>query len=433
MNILIALIVFSILVLFHEFGHFIMAKAVGIGVTEFSLGLGPRIFSFGKGETKYSLKAIPFGGSCAMVGEDEEDTSPNAFYSKSVWARLLVVVAGPLFNIILAFLLSLFLVGFGGINTAQIYQVTKGSAAEQAGITIWEDSLVAINGKKITMGRELMLYLLNHPLGDDPVTVTVRNQAGEERTLTLDTKISGFLMGISYLPSQEPAALSEISAGSAAEKAGLKAGDVIVGINGTTIGNGVEMEAYLSNNPFDGSPLALEVLREGQQISLTLTPEAYEGHDLGFQAYYVYDEWDGNLLTLAGAALREVRFWLHYTLVTLKMLFSGQLGVKELSGPVGIVNTIGMAVESGMESGGAGVAALNVLTLTVVLSANLGVMNLFPFPALDGGRILFMIFEIIFRKPLPRKVEGAIHMAGFALLMLLMIFVLVNDILRLFT
>ena len=117
-GIIIAIVVFSILVLFHEFGHFIMAKAVGIGVTEFSLGMGPRILSFVKGGTRYSLKAFPFGGSCAMVGEDDpEEIAPNSFGSRPAWARFLVVFAGPAFNIILAFVASLFLLGCGGINT----------------------------------------------------------------------------------------------------------------------------------------------------------------------------------------------------------------------------------------------------------------------------------------------------------------------------
>ena len=114
-SILIAVLVFSVLVLFHEFGHYILAKAVGIGVVEFSLGMGPRILSFTKGETRYSWKAIPFGGSCAMVGEDEDDTAPNAFNSKPAWARFLVVLAGPAFNVILALILSFFLIGMNYI------------------------------------------------------------------------------------------------------------------------------------------------------------------------------------------------------------------------------------------------------------------------------------------------------------------------------
>ena len=140
-SILIAVLVFSLLVLFHEFGHFIVAKAVGVGVTEFSLGLGPRILSFQKGETRYSWKAIPFGGSCPMVGEDEDEEKPpaNSFNAKPAWARFLVVLAGPAFNVILAFVLSFFLIGMGGINTSQVSSVTRNGPAEKAGIEAWKD------------------------------------------------------------------------------------------------------------------------------------------------------------------------------------------------------------------------------------------------------------------------------------------------------
>ena len=431
-SILIAVLVFSVLVLFHEFGHYILAKAVGIGVVEFSLGMGPRILSFTKGETRYSWKAIPFGGSCAMVGEDEDDPAPNAFNSKPAWARFLVVLAGPAFNVVLALILSFFLIGMGGINTNTIHQVTKGSAAEQAGITAWEDSLISINGKKIAMGRDFLLYTLSHPLDGSDVTVTVRNKAGEERTYTLDPKVSGYRIGISYTNSEAPAALSAITAESPAEKAGLKAGDIVTAINGNTITSGTAMGEYFSAHPIDGTALELTVKRGSETLTLIMTPEPYEAYDLGFQAYYVYDEWNGNIGTLLSASLREVRYWLSYVVVTLKMLFSGQVGVKDLSGPVGIVSTISTAVESGAESGGAKMAAVNVLELMVLLSVNLGVMNLLPIPALDGGRILFILYEMIFRRPVPKKAEGVIHLIGFALLMLLMVFVLFNDILRLF-
>ena len=430
-SILIAILVFSVLVLFHEFGHFIVAKAVGIGVTEFSLGMGPRILSFQKGETRYSWKAIPFGGSCAMVGEDEENQAPNAFNSKPAWARFLVVFAGPAFNVILALILSFFLIGKGGINTTTVHQVTAGSAAAKAGITAWEDSVTSINGKKIAMGRDLFLYMLSNPLDGSEVTVGLKNKAGEERTVKIDPKISGFRIGIAYTNSDGPAAISTVTEGLPAAKAGLQAGDVVTAINGSEIASGSEMAQYFQANPTDGSTLELTVKRGEEILTLNMTPEPYEDNDLGFQAYYVYEEWDGNLGTLLSSSLKEVRYWLSYVVVTLRMLFTGRVGVKDLSGPVGIVSTISTAVETGVENGGTKLAFINVLELTVLLSVNLGVMNLLPIPALDGGRILFILYELIFRKPVPRKAEGIVHLIGFALLMLLMVFVLFNDILRL--
>ena len=430
-NIIIAILVFSVLVLFHEFGHYILAKAVGIGVIEFSLGMGPRILSFERKGTRYSWKAIPFGGSCAMVGEDEEDTSPNAFGSKPAWARFLVVFAGPAFNILLAFLLSLVLVGVGGINTAAVHQVTRGSSAEKAGIEAWKDSVTAINGKKIATGRDLILYTLSNPLDGSPVEVTLR-RGGEERTVTVDPHVKGYRIGISYMADESAPALTSVTEGSPAEKAGLKTGDIVTAINGTALKNGTEMSVYLSEHPIDGSVLKIEIKRNGESLLCEMTPEPYEAEDLGFQAYYVYEPWDGNIGRLLSASLREVRYWLSYTVVSLRMLVSGRVGVRDLSGPVGIVSTIGSMVETGLENGGISEAALNVMTMMVLLSVNLGIMNLLPIPALDGGRILFILFELIFRRKVPPKAEGIIHLIGFVLLMALMVAVLFSDVLKLF-
>ncbi|MBP3729564.1 MAG: RIP metalloprotease RseP, partial [Lachnospiraceae bacterium] len=423
-GIIIAIVVFSILILFHEFGHFIMAKAVGIGVTEFSLGMGPRIISFGKGETKYSLKAFPFGGSCAMVGEDDPEViAPNSFGSKPAWARLLVVLAGPLFNIILAFFASLFLLGFGGINNALVHQVTSGSAAQKAGIETGRDEVTAINGHRITMGRELMLYLLDHPLDGSPVELELQRD-GQKRTVTLDPRVKGFRVGISYMASEEAARLTEVTAGGPADKAGLKAGDVITAINQIPIGSGTAMQQYFSEHPLEASPMVFSLQRAGEDLELTMTPEPFESNELGFMAYHVYRDWDGNLFHLFGDGFREIGYWLSYTFTSLKMLVTGRVGVREISGPVGIVSTMGQAVEAGVESGGAGMAALNVLTMMVLLSVNLGIMNLLPIPALDGGRILFILFEVIFRRPVPKKAEAVVHLIGFILLMALMVLIL---------
>lgn len=431
-GIIVAIIVFSILVLFHEFGHFIMAKAVGIGVTEFSLGMGPRIFSFGKGETKYSLKALPFGGSCAMVGEDDPDEeAPNSFGAKPAWARFLVVFAGPAFNIILAFIASLFLLGFGGINASTVHSVTPGSSAEKAGIVAWQDDVTAINGQKVTMGRELMLYLLANPLDGSPVTVTLERD-GVTREVTIDPHVKGYRVGITYIAGEDAAQLSSVTADSPAEKAGLKTGDVVLSLNGTPIASGSAMQQFFTEHPLDGAPIEFTVRRNGEDLTFTMTPDPYETNELGFEAYYVYDEWDGNILHLFRDGFRETRYWLSYTFFSLKMLVTGKVGVRDLSGPVGIVSTMGQAVEAGVESGGLGDAALNVLTMMVLLSVNLGVMNLLPIPALDGGRILFILFEMIFRKPVPRKAESIVHFIGFILLMALMAVILFSDVLKFF-
>ena len=162
MSIIFALIIFSALVLFHELGHFLLAKRGGIAVTEFSLGMGPRLFSFEKGGTRYSFKILPFGGSCMMLGEDEGITDESAFNNKSVWARISVVAAGPVFNFILAFGLSMVLIGITGYDTTRLAGVVDGYPAQAAGMEAG-DVIKSINGRKVHSYRDINWYLFTHP------------------------------------------------------------------------------------------------------------------------------------------------------------------------------------------------------------------------------------------------------------------------------
>ena len=428
MKIIIAILIFSLLILFHELGHFLLAKACGVGVTEFALGMGPKLVSWGKGETKYAIKALPFGGSCTMVGEDEENPAPNAFGNKKAWQRFLVIAAGPCFNFLLAFLCSLVFIGAGGVNKPVVYSV--GKEAAEAGIRKG-DVIRSVNGTKITLGREIPLYLYNHPL--DGTAEIVLERDGELLTKTLNTHREGWRMGISYMADESGCKLSSIAADSAAESAGLKAGDVLVSINGTKIESGKQLSAYFEEHPMDGSLLELVVMRDGEEKHFSFLPSHYETEELGFDAEYYYDETSRiGFFGLIRYSAKEVTYWIRYTLMSLRMLISGQVGMQDLSGPVGIVDTIGQAVEEGEKSGGFKDAALNVLMLMILLNANLGLMNLLPIPALDGGRLLFILIELVTGKRVPEKFEGLVHLVGFILLMALMVFVLFNDVLRLF-
>lgn len=159
MGIIVALIVFSIIILFHEFGHFLLAKKNGIGVTEFALGMGPILFSFKRGETVYAVKALPLGGSCAMVGEDTDETGENSFNSKGVWQRFSVVVAGPVFNFILAFIFAVILVGMVGYDTPSVYKVEEGGPAWEAGIRDG-DIIKEVDGRKVHLYKEFRTEVL---------------------------------------------------------------------------------------------------------------------------------------------------------------------------------------------------------------------------------------------------------------------------------
>ena len=176
MNIIIALIIFSVIVIIHELGHFLLAKKNAITVTEFSVGMGPRLFSFEKNGTKYSLKILPFGGSCLMLGEDEVVEDENSFNKKSVWARISVVVAGPIFNFILAFLLAMFVVGVVGYDPAKISNVIDGMPAKEAGL-MQGDVITKLNDENIDIYREVSAYMMfDYRGGDLDVTFLRDNQ-----------------------------------------------------------------------------------------------------------------------------------------------------------------------------------------------------------------------------------------------------------------
>lgn len=348
-SIIVAILVFGLIVLIHELGHFLFAKMNKIAVVEFSIGMGPRLLHFKKGETTYSIKLLPLGGSCMMLGEDEENPDERAFQNKSIPARMSVIAAGPIFNFILAFLLSLVLVGMSGYDITYIKEVTEGSPAYEAGMRSG-DKLLKINGEKVSMYQEYILYKLMKP--DDKM-----NQVEFSRT--------------------DP-----------------QTGNQEIQTVSVTPQYSEESKKYL--------------------IGILIAPENKKAANAGDLVKHGY---------------MEMEYDVKLTVKSLGMLFTGKASVNDLSGPVGIVVMIDDSVKAGLTV--SVVAALmNVISMCILLSANLGVMNLLPIPALDGGRLLFLIIEAIRGKRMDPEKEGLVNMISMAALMALMIFVVFNDISR---
>ena len=363
-----AVLVLGGIVLFHEFGHFLAARLFGVGVVEFSVGFGPRLLSHvsKKSGTRYSLKLFPLGGSCAMMGEleDEEteageerlentgaagkDTAGEllggSFLEQSPIARFCIIAAGPVFNFILAYVLAVVILSWAGYDAPVLVGTTEGQPAQEAGMAAG-DVITAIEGRSIHFSRDIQLYNLT--------------------------------------------------------------------------GDGSPMEvAYKRYEEASG---------RWEERSTVLTPIEISGqHYFGFQlAGYRQPVESVPRLFLYG--VYEVQFWIRSVVDSLKLMAAGRVSGDDIAGPVRIVTIIDETVEQNLSYGFVTVI-MNLFNLTVMFSANLGVMNLIPIPALDGGRLLFILIEMIFRRPVNRKIENAMILTGMALLMTFMAVVLWNDI-----
>lgn len=432
MKIIVALLIFSIIVIFHELGHFLLAKKNGICVTEFSLGMGPRIFSFKGKETRYSVKLFPIGGSCMMLGEDEDCDNPRAFNKKGVWARISVIAAGPIFNFILAFILAMFVVGMAGIDEAYVTTVMDGYPAAEAGLQKG-DLITEINGKNVDIARDIEVYFQFHPLvSDTAIEVTYERDGKEYQTKLTPQMYEKFMLGFGYTADTNPAKLSTVTEGKSLDKVGIKPGDVIVKVNDTKIPSGEALNSYFNEHPITAEPVTIVYERDGKEATVTATPESVsKAYTLGF-AYNQYREGKvTNPLTIAKYSYTEVKFWIKTTVASLGQMVTGKVSMDDIAGPVGIVNIIGDSYEAAAQVSVLAVF-LQLAYLSILLSANLGVMNLLPIPALDGGRLVFLLIEAIRGKPINPEKEGLVHTIGFIALMVFMVFVVFHDITSIF-
>ena len=426
MKIIIALLVFSVIILFHELGHFLLAKRNNIAVTEFSLGMGPRLLSTEKGGTRYSLKLFPIGGSCMMVGEDDDNTTEGSFNNASVWARISVVAAGPIFNFILAFVFAMIITSVVGYDPAKVLQVTEGSPAAEAGLQEG-DVITEFQGRHISIGRDLDSYMNLHGLQDEEISLTYKRDGKKYNIAYTADSEKRYMLGFYYMSEGEPQ-VTQVMIGSAMAEAGVMPGDIIRGINGEDVADAEGLQEYLAEHPLNGSEVTLGMERDGKVETIVATPQMTKTVDSGF-VYNIYRE-KTNFLGVMKYSAVEVRYWISSTIESLIMFVKGQFSVNDLSGPVGIIDVIGDSYEEAKEEG-AVMVWMQMLYWAILLSANLGVMNLLPIPALDGGRLVFLLIEAVRKKRLNPNVEGMIHFAGFMLLMLLMVFVMFNDFRRL--
>ncbi len=437
---LIAFLVFSLLVLFHEFGHFVVALLSGVEVEEFSLGFGPRLLSVKKGETRYSIKLLLFGGSCRMKGmyavpEEDEDGKERApeegsFPAASLGKRAAIILAGPVFNFILAFICSVAVISVIGYDPAYIVYVGEDSSAAKAGLQTG-DLVTNFNGDPVAIGRDISTWEMLHDYSADKEIRIRYLRDGEEGEAVFYPDVTHrYMLGMTYTPGEESAEIQAVHSGSPLEEAGVRTGDVIKSINGTEIHNAQELNDYFAANPLDGTEITLVIGRGEKTYETKVSPAERDDIRVGFA--YNIGRTKTDPLGVLRYSFTEVRYWITTTVRALGGMFTGRFTVNDLSGPVGIVDIVGTTYEESKEDGPL-MVFMNMLNLIILLSANLGVMNLLPIPALDGGRLLFLLIEGIRGKPVSQNAEIAIQSAAALLLMALMVYVMYHDLVMMFT
>ena len=418
--------VLGVLIFVHELGHFLAARRIGVRVITFSLGFGPKLLSFRRGETEYCVSAIPLGGYVKMAGEtpDEPRTGrDDEFLSKSKWQRFQVLIMGPLMNILLAFALTWVVLLRGAEVPAYLDQspvvgsVVKGSPAERAGIKPG-DRLVSVAGRQVGTWENAGMAIGTKAGREVPVEL-VRD--GQTRTLRLTPDAEGrFEVGnIGVLPDVHPMIRSLVR-GEPAEKAGLRPRDVVLAVNGEPMESGSQLSETIAKHP--NQPITVSVRRDGTTKDFRVTPalrgnKGMIGIGIGEETRIIQP---GPVQALQLSVQKNYEYS-GLIFQTIGGLFTRETSPKQLMGPVAIAQLSGEYAALGW---------VPLFSLMAMISLNLGILNLLPIPVLDGGHIFIMGMEAIARRDFSAKVKEGMLLAGFVVLMLLMVTVIYNDLMR---
>ncbi len=421
------LFVLGVLVFVHELGHFLAARRLGVRVLTFSLGFGPKILKTKRGDTEYCISLIPLGGYVKMAGDSPDDPGrtgrPDEFLSKTKWERFQVLIMGPLMNIILAVVVMAVVLAQGA--EVPIYEdqppaigaVEPDSPAARAGIQPG-DLILTVGNEPVSTWEDLFIAVGTRPDRDVPITLR-RN--GETRTVSVRPDSEGrFEIGeIGVLPDIDPIVASVIP-GEPAEEAGLMAGDVVLAVDGQRMVTRANLIEKISGS--GGRELEHTIKRGDQQLMVRATPE--QNGDRALLGIFVTEPTKsftpGPFEAVALSVQKNIEFS-GLIFKTLGGLFVGETSPRQLMGPVAIAQLSG-------ESAAAGWIAL--FTLMASISLNLGLLNLMPIPVLDGGHILIMALEGVARRDFSFAVKEKMLMAGFAVLMMLLVTVIYNDLTR---
>ena len=436
MGYVVALLSLCVLILFHEFGHFVAARLSGVTVEEFSVGMGPALWrKKASSGTVYSFRLIPIGGFCSMKGENDGKDSPDSFQNVSVFRRIFIVVMGPLFNLLLAFILAFGLFTINGVH----YPVIKGMEDAVKQYDIREgDKLLSYNGYKIHTVGELRYYILSDDLSQPKtVVLDVERKDGIHHVEYPAYPLTKYIVGMRYGVDKETGngVVYFLSEKNVLQEQGFEPGYVITAIDGKTFDKKHTIDDELDEHPFTGQPVKITYEDDHKKVhEITVTPF----HNTQWTCGFSFD----TKKTHKGSKLEATCNCLYWDVVStgigLKNLFTGQASVKDLSGPVMVVKTLGDGYNASTEQvvehkESVSEAFSSVISIIVLISVNLGILNLLPIPALDGGHLIFYLFELVFRKRINPLVEAKIHQVALLILLCLMAFIYIKDFVEIMT
>lgn len=439
--ILIGVLLFELIIFIHEFGHFITAKKSGIKVNEFSLGMGPKIFSFGKGETKYSLRIFPIGGFCAMEGEDEESPEPRAFNNAKVWKRMIVVIAGAVMNIILGFVLMfVVVVQQDAYSSTEVQSFPATSFSSCTGLQSG-DVIKEINGYGISTSMDFnypistaelktvdgsTLEIYKEDCGNNLYNMAVSLVQDKNNKLS-DEQVSKVNELLSKSTNEIVKAKSKEDAFSVYKNYYKKINDAC-GIKDYKVEKIVEKE---TRKRYTADIL---VERNGEEKLLKnvqfFTYTTKDNSDPQVSIDFYVKPIEKTFGSVISQTFKQTISTCKMIYASLGGLLTGKFGLKDMSGPIGIASAVTTVASESLSSGF--MSAVNsIIYVMMIITVNLGLFNMLPFPALDGGRFVFLIIEAIRGKSVPRKVEAIVNGIGMGLLILLMILITANDIFKL--
>jgi regulator of sigma E protease len=428
------LFVLGVLIFVHELGHFVMARRVGVRVLKFSLGFGPRLVGFTRGDTEYVISAIPLGGYVKMAGENPDDPRSgrdDEFLSKSKWERFQILIMGPLMNLILAVVVTAGVLMNGAEIPAfqskppVVGQVTPGSPAASAGIRAG-DRIMTVAGRDVDTWEEFFIGVGTR--AGREVEIAVLRDGSQFTVRVTPTPQTRFEVGdIGVLPDTNPH-VAALLPGAPAERAGLKVGDVIQRIDGATITLREQLIAAVSKKA--NTPVTMAIVREGTQLDVSVTPEANTGRCpslpqgdgcIGISIGEEVIRINPGPIDAIGMSLKRNYDSAGLIFRTIGQLITRETSTRQLMGPLAIAQLSGESAEQGW---------VPLFALMASISLNLGLLNLLPIPVLDGGHIFIMLLEGLARRDFSLRVKEKMFLAGFAVLMLLMVTVIYNDLTR---